>query len=391
LLPAAQGCSVLIRLLRVLLESLWAALSMLVPKLQRKIVLCTWPDFDDTTRSFVMALRDADVELILLVHSKCIKPPTWLSEREVTVRYQKSLLGIFHYHSAKYIFFTHGLFGTLPISSRQLVVNLWHGMPIKRIGLLEVGRNQPVPRSHISIASSEYFRPIIAKAFGLDEACVIVAQHPRIDVMLESCRGNRIPELFDVSYKRLVVWMPTYRVSVKGDIRVDGAAETDIFAGGLNLGDLNDVLRRHSALCVLKPHPMAKVSVHESDLGDRFRIVDENWLLVNDLSLYEVLGAADCLITDLSSVYFDFRLSKKTTIFYWPDMAEYSEGRGFVAPVSELIEEQIFETIPHLTLALERFFAESCASDGRTIRDCGNEHVQARATSTLLELLGVRK
>lgn len=47
------------------------------------------------------------------------------------------------------------------------------------------------------------------------------------------------------------------------------------------------------------------------------------------VDLYEVLSATDILITDYSSVYFDYLLLDKPIIFATPDLKEYQEERGF--------------------------------------------------------------
>lgn len=48
------------------------------------------------------------------------------------------------------------------------------------------------------------------------------------------------------------------------------------------------------------------------------------------VDLYEVLGATDLLITDYSSVYFDYLLLDKPIIFTPVDYKEYEENRGFL-------------------------------------------------------------
>ena len=49
--------------------------------------------------------------------------------------------GIFHFLSSKYAFYSFGKYPIMPAKD-QKVVNLWHGMPLKRIGRLEVGHEQ---------------------------------------------------------------------------------------------------------------------------------------------------------------------------------------------------------------------------------------------------------
>ncbi len=50
----------------------------------------------------------------------------------------------------------------------------------------------------------------------------------------------------------------------------------------------------------------------------------------NLLDLYDILGATDILVTDYSSIYFDFLLLDKPIVFIPTDLQEYEKSRGFL-------------------------------------------------------------
>ena len=76
-------------------------------------------------------------------------------------------------------------------------------------------------------------------------------------------------------------------------------------------------------LLIIRPHYLVKDSIDIDGYENQVRVcVDED---INDLFLI-----ADCLITDYSSVMFDFAILKKPMIFYAYDLVHYeNEVRGF--------------------------------------------------------------
>jgi CDP-glycerol glycerophosphotransferase (TagB/SpsB family) len=64
--------------------------------------------------------------------------------------------------------------------------------------------------------------------------------------------------------------------------------------------------------------------------SDRIFFIDESLLASHKFDLYELLSSADVLITDYSSVYFDFLLLDKPIVFVRTDRSSYQSNRGFL-------------------------------------------------------------
>jgi CDP-glycerol glycerophosphotransferase (TagB/SpsB family) len=340
-----------------MIAPLWALGGWFVPKDRNRIAINTFPDFDDSTRALSLALRGTGRKLSILTTQRSVGLPSWLDGCDVDAAYRYSVRGIWRYHRARTVFFTHGCYSSWRPSLRQCVVNIWHGMPIKNIGLLDGKKRSELPRFHLTIASDERFQSIIAAAFGVEVERVLLADHPRLDVLRNgSAIRARLPP-----HRRLAMWLPTYRASNKGDIRVDGDARASIFEGGTDLARIDALCARHGVLCVVKPHPMAKVQKDALAQYRSLMLVDEQWLRASGSSLYEVLGASDLLITDVSSVYFDYRVLDRRVVVFCPDLHEYAASRGFVAPIRDLVSHEIIETECALLEQLEACFAEERA------------------------------
>jgi len=123
--------------------------------------------------------------------------------------------------------------------------------------------------------------------------------------------------------------MPTYRRSVRGEHFVDGtdynnAAQMPGFDPEL----FNDWLAAHQMVCILKPHPLG--APPQIRTTGHLLVMDDATLAAHGLTLYELLGGTDILITDISSVYIDFLILNRPIIHAFADREEYGASRGFL-------------------------------------------------------------
>ena len=101
---------------------------------------------------------------------------------------------------------------------------------------------------------------------------------------------------------------------------------------------MNDVLKKHNILLVLKPHPAQDLSVIKTENLSNFVIFTNEDLNKNNISLYEFLGQTDALITDYSSVYYDYLLTDKPIAITTDDLEEYKK-------VFEFVYDNIYDVI----------------------------------------------
>jgi CDP-glycerol glycerophosphotransferase (TagB/SpsB family) len=240
-----------------------------------------------------------------------------------------SLQGIWYYLNSRYVFFTHGLFAGAKIAKKHCVVNLWHGMPLKKIGLLEKSR---VPqKSKYAIASSQFYREIMSKALGLPINNVLVVGQPRIDMMLKKTNGVLKLKLVPNANQKLILWTPTYRKSIIGDIRSDGDFNEYlplIKAGRLE--ELDFFLSLLNAYLIIKLHPMDILNNSTFKEYANIKILKNKDAELRSIQLYSLLAEVDVLLTDFSSIYIDFLYLNRPIGFVFQDMNAYSNSRGFV-------------------------------------------------------------
>lgn len=306
------------------------------------IVFSSFPDVADNSFAVFDYLikneKDKEYLMVWLIddYSKIDKINKNIYERfgNISVKYIKknSFLGIYYYIFSRYIFCTHGIFSGVTLCKKQIKINLWHAMPTKRIGLLDNKKKEDIATSNYMTATSDIFVNLLAKAFGMDEKNILKIGQPRNDLLFRGDNSLRKIGIDKEQYNKVFLWMPTYRVSTRGDIRTDGK----IKESGLPLLDqeeiikLNDLLFKENFLFVIKLHPIAQVTIKYFDNLSNIIFISDEILIDSNVQLYSIIGECGVLLTDYSSVYIDYLILNRPIGFIIDDLEDYKNNRGFV-------------------------------------------------------------
>ncbi len=237
--------------------------------------------------------------------------------------------GILSYFRAGHVFYA---FGKLPIypSKGQKVVQMWHGSPFKgwdRTQEQEMTGNYKKSFYTDCLVTSECFSEIYAKMFDCGLERISVCGQPRTDVMANPYPDDELKG----KGNKLILWMPTFRKSKKlgyNDVEEDGAGLLPVVRKG-ELASLNEVLRQNNVKLMVKLHPMQDLDEYKKSEHSNISILSHQDFLESHLELYRLLGSADALITDYSSVFYDFMLMDRPIAFTVDDFEEYKDHRGF--------------------------------------------------------------
>ncbi len=293
-------------------------------------VIWGWPDHEDSVIAVEQALQDEAVDKVVVLMTDANDVPPWkLGNKTLCVK-KDSWKGWWWFTKARYVFFTSRCF-MREFPSNVVSVNVWHGMPIKRIGWLLNG-NEGIS-SDYALATSPFWAEIMDRSMRPKQPTLDCGL-PRND-RLFSDRAEVFEKLGIDPKQRLLAWLPTYRKSVRGEIREDGMETGNAFEmADVNPDELNHFLSARGAVLFVKPHPMAEFD--RSRTWSHLKIVDNDWLHARRLSLYEFLGASDAIISDISSVVVDYLLLDRPIIHAFPDIEEYRKSRGFsMEPITD--------------------------------------------------------
>lgn len=207
-------------------------------------------------------------------------------------------------------------------SKNALKINLWHGIPLKKIEFdikskplsdiftdasLWVKYRRPAQhvRPNLLLATSQYVADYSFKsAFQVKEKNMIISTYPRV---IDLCKRNKLRKNNE---NFTFLYAPTWRDS-GGDF---------ITASQINFSVLNEFLNKNNAVLILKFHPATHIDFSPSTYS-QIRLADKNDD-PNDLMI-----ESDCLITDYSSIYFDYICQNKPVLFFPFDKEEYLSQR----------------------------------------------------------------
>lgn len=299
-------------------------LNYLVPKEKDLFVFNSFPDVDDNIK---ILLRCSAGRKVVLLNDKSNINKSEINKEEYCYKY--SLKGIYYLFRSRRIYFTHNVYRGFSClhKRKQLVINIWHGMPLKKIGVLD---NKPAPaNSHYILSTSTFYQKIMADAFNVSSKSVVITGLPRNQVLVEP-PSKKLIEQFGI-YDALLIWLPTYRRSNVGDIRQDGDVNS---FDEENISALNLALFESNKYLVIKKHPMDKDEYNSFRGYSNILVVNENWLAKNNYSLYELLAYSSVLISDYSSVIIDYLVTEKPIYYYTPDKEQYLNSRGLIDGIS---------------------------------------------------------
>jgi CDP-glycerol glycerophosphotransferase (TagB/SpsB family) len=345
------------------------------------------PDYEDNIVALEHGLRSTRLTKVVLILSSPATPsPGPLGPRTVVVGV-RSIRGIFHFLTAKYVFFTHSTY--TPRFPRDVVsVNVWHGMPVKRVGWI-AGAGDRIPVVQYTLATSPLWTRVVQESLRPTVATLGTGL-PRNDRLLLGDPGVAAALGYEPgTCRKLIVWLPTFRSSWDGP----GGTLRRTHSLGVpanRLHELDDLLARHQAVCVVKPHPLA-VREDSPDLG-RMRFITDGWLNSNGVTLYQLLGASDALVTDVSSVYVDYLILDRPIVHHFPDIREYESSRGFsIGPIDDYLAgpntSDPDEFLEAIAAILEG--KDTHAAARRRVTALFHTHLDGAATARLITHLGL--
>lgn len=319
----------------------------------------------------------------------------WLTAREDVLKSgragvvsTRSFRGAWLLARAGAVVLTHSLGDLAPAllpSRRTRIINVYHGMPIKKISTADPAfmtrsyakRNlREMARYECMIATSEAMARLFAQTFRLPESRVYVTGQPRTDVLF----GRAVPDVTArmtqalPQHSKRILYCPTWR---------DGIA-TRLFPFDDHDPDaLEACLAELDAVMFVRTHPNDPARLKEQ----RGRLVPMQGDVVEEVT--DVLPQFDVLITDYSSVFYDFLLLDRPCIFLPYDLEEYTRSPGFYLPFEQIVAGPTPRTAASFVSALRDAILQPNLHEHRRkqVQTLVHTHVDGHATERVLERL----
>lgn len=270
---------------------------------------------------------------------------------------------------------------------RQLYIHLDHGSPFKDARLCQ---NLPEYYDYL-LCTSPQMMPYRMITFNIkNESKMLCLGYPRNDIFSKSPKDFHV--VFKMRFSKLIVWMPTFRQH-KGSKNTVSTITIPILHEIEQGEELNKWAVEHNTILVIKPHYAQDVSYIKALKLSNILFVDDQFLRENGVTSYDLLNASDALLTDYSSVYYDYTLHDKPIGLIWEDINIYKANRGLV-PDYEFWSKggekiyQFNELISFLTHVVQG--ADLLKKERRKIRDCANISTDGKNTERVVDYI-IRK
>lgn len=244
---------------------------------------------------------------------------------------------------------------------KGVYLQTWHGTPLKRLGYDITVENPGITWGHFNkesknwnylISANEYSTKTFRRAFKFKKT-ILEYGYPANDVfyLKDDSLKNSIKEKLNIpDNKKVILYAPTFRD--------DSKDKTGNRFFNINL-DLEKIYNnfKEDYILLIKTH---------SVISDNLDLNKEYEGFIYDLSNYddihELFLISDILVTDYSSVFFDFAHSRRPILFFTPDMENYIKERGVYREVIDdlpgpqlLDNDELVKAIENIDLIKERY------------------------------------
>ncbi|KAA0776565.1 glycerophosphotransferase [Bacillus sp. BB51/4] len=301
-------------------------LSSLIPKKSNLIVLGSskGQHFADNSKYLYLYLKDIEEKKVNELDFYWITKNKELANKYSSDKrfiYGYTLKGMYVLLRARIAILTHSI-EDLPsyLMGRKKIIQLWHGTPLKKIGYdadswnergkiknsLKKAINKLFPymdymKCNYLVVASDQVKDSFETAFKISKDKMITLGQPRNDLFEEGKVVDAESRL--AGYQKIISWLPTHRGF--SDYTIVDLLKDYKF----NEAKINEFLKKKKYLLVIKPHFVEKGELSKYLKGS------SNILVYDEADPYPLLTKSEILITDYSSIFFDYMLTDKKIIF----------------------------------------------------------------------------
>lgn len=220
----------------------------------------------------------------------------------------------------------------------QKYINTWHGIPLKLMGyempngnIESANTERNFLQTNFLLSPNKHHTDMYNKSYklkGLYEGKIIETGQARTDSIFNADRKKVIDDLkkSGVSVdenKKIIMYAPTWKGASFSNPQADGREYEKLYEA------INQSIDTEQWQILIKPHQ----AVYDS-LKNNNKL--KSILVSPRLDTNEILSVTEVLVSDYSSIFFDFLVTDRPIMFYIPDLEEYKDTRGLYMDVESL-------------------------------------------------------
>ena len=255
----------------------------------------------------------------------------------VTVVRHNSFQYFFHLLTAKVIVSNNAISPKIPVRRSQYVINTWHGGgAFKKVGIdidskvngMDINMLKlTAEQTDLFLASSEGFYEGTGRGSCIPREKVFFVGMPRNDIFFtnndkQAALNKKVRDFYRIDEtEKILLYAPTFRGKTGAATGIQGEPlNWDMIKKALNCrftGNWKLMFRGH---------------YHSKEsLGGVDDIIDASTYP----DMQELLIASDAMITDYSSVIWDYSLTGKPGFLFCSDLDQYKNERDFYSPIED--------------------------------------------------------
>ena len=187
------------------------------------------------------------------------------------------------------------------------------------------------------ICAANSMRELNARGTNFPPEKVVALGLPRNDDLF--CNNLNINEMLQKNASKFVIWLPTFRCH-KSDIHLQcGAKRLPLLHDKELAVELNHYLHDNDIALLVKPHQQEQdLRAFISNKYTNIILIPNDFFMKNNVSPYQFYGSCDALLTDYSSVLYDYTLCDKPIGVIWEDVEKYKKFPGFAPGIEKYLD-----------------------------------------------------
>lgn len=349
-----------------------SVLNKLIPKRKRIFIHSGEKLYDNNEAIFEYIVNNTDYDIVC----------TSNVNRKFTLRKGAKIVHYSHFATIFYLLTSAVVIDSFlrPIKIKpqrnQISIQLWHGTPLKF-----VGADVSDYYTHLACPSKNFIE-VYKKLFLSDGSNIIINGNPRNDLLFEPNLGSIVKP----NNEKFIAWLPTYRHGLGTE-----ESPTDLpVLTKENIQELDRCLQKNNVKLFIKPHPLQSKSFDDIVANvQNIILINDQMLRDDNIALYSFLGAMDALLTDYSSVFYDFLLLDRPIGFVIEDIELYSNGRGFMfeEPMKMMPGMKIFDMADLLEFVSSFYHNDIYVSERKRMNDFANHYQDNKNRERILDLI----
>lgn len=272
----------------------------------------------------------------------------------------------------------------------QVFLNTWHGTPLKTLGKSDksvTGSPANIQKNYMmsdyALFPNEFTKNVFLKDYDLEyffNGKSLVANYPRNYIFYDKEQAAEMKNKLGFGGKKLFAYMPTWRGTGRAANVRRQLEETKCIL------DSFDELLNDDTVLLVNLHFLLASDIDCSE----YKHIES---FSADYDTYEILNACDGLVTDYSSVFFDYAVTEKKIILFAYDKEDYLDKRGVYIPFEELpfpIVESVEEVVNEMNAESEgvsKEFLDEYCPNGSVNQCCDLFEMMVNGTTDKFELV----